>query len=163
MLLKKKMMKKKMGQRIDNPGREGEEGALAVLVEQRRFDGSDVADAEENKIDIFQCSQHVRNTYRACHNSSQHVSTHLLLSGSQYVMDLFKRKQHEQEQTKKIPFVNIERSLYISCVELDVVTNLFHALNENSIVLNDRLAVDEKFDTTNDKLILGAYPPCKVL
>ncbi|KAH7816325.1 uncharacterized protein MONOS_8995 [Monocercomonoides exilis] len=58
MLLKKKMKMKKIGQRIDNPGREGEEGALAVLVEQRRFDGSDGADAEENKIDNFQCSQH---------------------------------------------------------------------------------------------------------
>ncbi|KAH7816371.1 uncharacterized protein MONOS_15541 [Monocercomonoides exilis] len=90
---------------------------------------------------------------RACHNGSQHVSTQPLLSGPQHVMDLFKRKQQEQGQPTEVPFVNIERSLYISCAELDVHTNLFRALNENSIVYDDRLTVDEKY-TTNDLLIL---------
>ncbi|KAH7822502.1 uncharacterized protein MONOS_14547 [Monocercomonoides exilis] len=130
-------------------GWEEEEGASAAFVIQRKFDGRNGADSEENKINIFRYSQHVWNTWSACHNGSQHVSTQLLPSGSQHVMDLFKRKQQEQEQPKKIPSVNIERSLHISCADLDVHTNLFHALNGNSIVYDDRLTVDEKH-ATND-------------
>ncbi|KAH7819949.1 uncharacterized protein MONOS_15503 [Monocercomonoides exilis] len=75
-------------------------------------------------------------------------------SDPQHVMNLFqKQQQQEQEQTKKIPFVYIERSLFISCAELDVHTNLLYALNKNSIWNSGSCATDEKFDA-NDQLFL---------
>ncbi|KAH7822510.1 uncharacterized protein MONOS_8905 [Monocercomonoides exilis] len=131
-------------------GWEEEEGASAAFVIQRKFDGRNGADSEENKINIFRYSQHVWNTWSACHNGSLHVSTQLLPSGSQHVMDLFWK---QQEQPKKIPSVNIECSLFISYGARDMVTSLLYALNKNSIWNSGSCATDEKFDA-NDQLIL---------
>jgi hypothetical protein len=55
------------------------------------------------------------------------------------------------------PQLNIECSLFISCHNRNVDTNLFYALNENSIVYDGRLTIDERW-TTNDPLVMGAGP-----
>ncbi|KAH7829384.1 uncharacterized protein MONOS_4623 [Monocercomonoides exilis] len=107
--------KKKERQRVDNPGREGEEGALTVLVAQRRFDGSDRADAEMEEINVIQYSQHVQNTLCAFRDSFLCAPSPRPSSDPQFATDLFRRKQWK-EWAPEIPQVNLECSLFVSCV-----------------------------------------------
>ncbi|KAH7822933.1 uncharacterized protein MONOS_12667 [Monocercomonoides exilis] len=85
--------KKKDRQRVDNPGREGEEGALTVLVAQRRFDGSDGADAEMEEINVIQYSQHAQNTLCAFRDSFLCAPSPRPSSDPQFAIDIFRRKQ----------------------------------------------------------------------
>jgi hypothetical protein len=134
-------------------GEGGESSTLSIPSQPRRFDQKEQPEPEEEEIDIFLFSPRVRNTRRVYSDGTSHPPAPPVATGPQHTMDVFRKK--EQEVPTETPEVSIECSLFISCAERDIDSNLFYALNENSIVYDGRLTVNERW-ATNDPQIFGA-------
>ncbi|KAK2947660.1 putative Adenylate kinase [Blattamonas nauphoetae] len=149
----------------DDKNKEGEAGteqgdqpSLAIQAGPRR---NDKEEPEEEPVDILLFSPRVRNTRRVYSDGSSRPPQSLPPSNTpQAALDVFRRQQQQQNEVKEIPQVHIETSLIISCDGRDVDTNIFYALNDNSVVYDGRLTIDKTW-TTSDNLILAGGPIAK--